>query len=46
MEIIYLPKADKDLSYWVKSGNKPILKKIAKLTGSNFRKPTARHRQT
>jgi Txe/YoeB family toxin of Txe-Axe toxin-antitoxin module len=32
MEIIYLPKADEDLNYWVKIGNKPILKKIAQLT--------------
>ncbi len=32
MEIIYLPKADEDLAYWVKTGNKAILKKIAQLT--------------
>lgn len=32
MEIIYLPKADEDLSYWIKTGNKIILKKIAQLT--------------
>jgi len=29
MEIIFLPKADEDLSFWQKSGNKAILKKIA-----------------
>ncbi|MBK8624539.1 MAG: Txe/YoeB family addiction module toxin [Saprospiraceae bacterium] len=32
MEIIYLPQAEEDLSYWVKTGNKSILKKIALLT--------------
>lgn len=32
MEVIYLPQADKDLAYWVSTGNKTILKKIAKLT--------------
>jgi toxin YoeB len=32
MEIIYLPKADEDLSYWIKTSNKIILKKIAQLT--------------
>ncbi len=32
MQIIYLPEAEKDLGYWVKTGNKAILKKIANLT--------------
>ncbi len=32
MEIIFLPKADDDLQFWIKTGNKAILKKIAKLT--------------
>ncbi|MFT4061203.1 MAG: Txe/YoeB family addiction module toxin [Edaphocola sp.] len=32
MEIIYLPKTDEDLDYWVKTGNKAILKKIAQFT--------------
>jgi len=32
MQIIYLPKAEEDLNYWIKSGNKTILKKIALLT--------------
>ena len=32
MEVVFLPQADNDLSFWVKTGNKPILKKIAKLT--------------
>ena len=34
MEIIYLPKADEDLEFWIKSGNKNILKRIAQLTSS------------
>lgn len=32
MEIIFLPQADKDLDYWIKTGNKAILKKISELT--------------
>lgn len=32
MEIIFLPQADDDLAYWIKTGNKAILQKIAKLT--------------
>lgn len=32
MEIIQLPKAEEDLLFWIKTGNKPILKKIASLT--------------
>jgi toxin YoeB len=32
MEIIFLPKADEDLNFWIKSGNKVILKRIATLT--------------
>jgi len=32
MEIIYLPKADEDLEFWIKTGNKVVLKKIAQLT--------------
>lgn len=31
MEIIFLPQADNDLAFWVKSGNKAILKKITQL---------------
>ena len=27
-----MPKADEDLQFWIKTGNKAILKKIAKLT--------------
>jgi toxin YoeB len=32
MEIVFLPQADDDLNFWIKTGNKSILKKIAKLT--------------
>ena len=32
MDIIFLPQADVDLAYWVGTGNKAILKKIAELT--------------
>ena len=39
MEIIYLPQADEDLTYWVKTGNKAILKKIAELTRSIIENP-------
>lgn len=31
MEIVFLPDADDDLNFWVKTGNKAILKKIAQL---------------
>lgn len=31
MEVIFLPDAEDDLNFWVTSGNKPILKKIAQL---------------
>ncbi len=34
MEIVLLPDADDDLAFWVKSGNKPILKKISELIRS------------
>jgi toxin YoeB len=32
MEIVHLPKAQEDLVFWIKTGNKQNLKKIAKLT--------------
>lgn len=32
MEIIQLPKAEEDLLFWIKTGNKSVLKKIASLT--------------
>ena len=31
MEIVFLPEAEADLDFWIKSGNKTILKKIANL---------------
>lgn len=31
MQIIFTPKAEKDLAYWVKSGNKSVLSKISAL---------------
>ena len=39
MEIIYLPQAEEDLSYWIKSGKKSMLKKIALLTRSVVANP-------
>jgi toxin YoeB len=39
MEITYLPKADQDLTFWINSGNKAILKKIAQLTEAIIRSP-------
>ncbi len=40
MEIIYLPRAEEDLEFWIKAGNKTILKKIAQLTEAILEKPT------
>lgn len=39
MEVIFLPQADDDLNFWIKTGNKPILKKIAKLTEAIIENP-------
>lgn len=39
MQIIYLPEAEKDLAYWVKTGNKAILKKIVQLTKAIIEDP-------
>jgi toxin YoeB len=39
MEIIYLPKAEEDLKFWVRTGNKAILKKIAQLTEAIVKDP-------
>jgi toxin YoeB len=39
MEIIYLPKAGEDLIFWINSGNKAILKKIAQLTEAIIQNP-------
>jgi toxin YoeB len=39
MEIIYLPQAEEDLDFWIKTGNKIILKKIAQLTEAIIENP-------
>lgn len=39
MEINYLPQADEDLAYWIKTGNKTILKKIAQLSRAIVENP-------
>lgn len=39
MEIIYLSQAEEDLDYWIKTGNKAILKKIAQLTRAIIEHP-------
>ncbi|GAB1415850.1 Txe/YoeB family addiction module toxin [Paludibacter sp.] len=39
MEIIFLPQADEDLTYWIKTGNKDIIKKIAQLTKAILENP-------
>ena len=39
MEIIYLSKAQEDLEFWTKSGNKTLLKKIAQLKEATIKKP-------
>jgi toxin YoeB len=31
MQIVFQPEAREDLDFWVKSGNKPVLKKITQL---------------
>lgn len=39
MEIIFLPKAEEDIAFWIKTGNKTILKRIAQLTESILHTP-------
>ena len=39
MQIIYTPKAKEHLDFWVKTGNKPVLKKIAQLTRAIMENP-------
>lgn len=34
MQIILMPEAKADLDFWIKSGNKPVLKKITQLLES------------
>ena len=39
MQIIYTSKAKEHLDFWVKSGNKPVLKKIFLLTKAIVESP-------
>jgi toxin YoeB len=39
MQITYTPKAKEHLDFWIKSGNKPILKKILQLTNAIIENP-------
>lgn len=39
MEVVFLPRADDDLIYWTTTGNKPVLKRIAKLTEAILENP-------
>lgn len=39
MEIVLLPDANKDLDFWVKSGNRTVLKKIAQLIAAISQNP-------
>lgn len=39
MEIIFLPDAEKELNFWISSGNKSILKKIAQLISDIISSP-------
>jgi toxin YoeB len=39
MQIIYTPKAKEHLDFWIKTGNKSILKKILELTMSVIENP-------
>lgn len=39
MEVVFLPQADKDLTYWIQTGNKSILRKISKLTKAILQDP-------
>lgn len=39
MQIIYTPKAKEHLDFWIKSGNKAILKKILNLTKAIIENP-------
>lgn len=39
MQIIYTPKANEHFNFWVKTSNKPVLKKILELTKSIIQNP-------
>lgn len=43
MQIIFTPKAKEHLDFWIKSGNKPVLKKISQLTMSIMENPYEGH---
>jgi len=39
VQIIYMPEAKAELDFWIKSGNKPVLKKITQLIESIIGNP-------
>jgi toxin YoeB len=39
MQVIYTPTAKEHLDFWVKTGNKPIIKKILQLTNAIVENP-------
>ena len=39
MQIVFLPEAKKELDFWVKTGNKQILKKIIELVAAILAQP-------
>jgi len=39
MQITYTPKAKEHLDFWIKTGNKPVLKKIFQLTKAILENP-------
>jgi len=39
MQITYTPKAKEHLDFWIKTGNKPVLKKILQLTKAIIENP-------
>ena len=41
MQITYTPKAKEHLDFWIRTGNKPVLKKILELTKAITENPFA-----
>ena len=39
MEIVFLPDAEEDLNYWIRTGNKSALKKISQLMAAILLNP-------
>jgi toxin YoeB len=39
MQIVYTPRAKEHLDFWIRTGNKPILKKIFQLTKAIIKNP-------